>query len=87
MSYTLDGQALDYALKIDSKGSITFTLSQSTKVTIYAKGKSNGTKITVGSNTATLTTSTTAYTYTLAKGTYTIKRSSGESYIFAVKLS
>ena len=86
MSYTLDGTKLDYALKIDSKGSITFTLSQSTKVTVYAKGKSSGTKILVGSTTQSLTTDVKAYTYTLAKGTYTIKRSSGESYIFAVKL-
>ena len=86
MSYTLDGTKLDYALKIDSKGSITFTLSQSTKVTVYAKGKSSGTKIVVGSTTQSLTTDVKAYTYTLAKGTYTIKRSSGESYIFAVKL-
>ena len=86
MSYTLDGTKLDYALKIDSKASITFTLSASTKVTIYAKGKSSGTKIVMGSNTMTMTTDVKAYTYTLAKGTYTIKRSSGESYIFAVKL-
>ncbi len=86
MSYTLDGTKLDYALKVDSKGSITFTLNQSTKITVYAKGKSNGTKIVVGSTTQSLTTDVKAYTYTLAKGTYTIKRSSGESYIFAVKL-
>ena len=84
MDYTYNGTKLDYALKIDSKGSITFTLNSSKKVTVYAKGKSSGTKILVGSNTATLTTSVTAYSYNLSKGTYTIKRSSGESYIFVV---
>ena len=86
MSYTLDGTALNYALKVDSKGSITFTLKASSKITVYAKGKADGTKIIVGSTTQSLTTTTKAYTYTLAAGTYTIKRSSGESYIFAIKL-
>ena len=86
MSYTLNGTNLNYALKVDSKASITFTLAKSQKIVVYAKGKSNGTKILVGSNTLTLTTTTTAYTYTLAAGTYTIKRSSGESYIFAIAL-
>ena len=86
MSYTLNGTKLNAALKMDSKGSIKFTLTSSTKVTVYAVGKSNGTKISVGSNTATLTTTTTAYTYTLSAGTYTISRVSGESYIFAVQL-
>lgn len=86
LSYTLNGQALNAALKLDSKGSIKFTLTQSTKVTVYARGKSNGTVIKVGSNNQTLTTTVTAYTYTLSAGTYTISRSSGESYIFAVVL-
>ncbi len=86
LSYNLNGTALNAALKIDSKGSIKFTLTSSTKVTVYASGKSNGTKIKVGSNTATLTTDVKAYTYTLSAGTYTISRVSGESYIFAVQL-
>jgi len=86
LSYTLNGQALNAALKLDSKGSIKFTLTQSTKVTVYASGKSNGTVIKVGSTNQTLTTNVTAYTYTLSAGTYTISRSSGESYIFAVVL-
>ena len=86
MSYTLNGTNLNYALKVDSKASVTFTLAKSQKIVVYAKGKSNGTKILVGSNTLTLTTTTTAYTYTLSAGTYTIKRSSGESYIFAIAL-
>ena len=86
LSYNLNGTALNAALKIDSKGSIKFTLTSSTKVTVYACGKSNGTKIKVGSNTETLTTDVKAYTYTLSAGTYTISRSSGESYIFAVQL-
>ena len=86
MNYTLNGTVLDYALKIDSKASIKFTVTQSTKITIYAKGKSAGTKISVGSNTITTTTDVKAYTYTLSNGTYTIKRSSGESYILAVQI-
>ena len=86
MSYTYNGTNLDYALKIDSKASIKFTLNAKTKVTVYASGKSNGTKISIGSITQSLTTTVTAYTFNLSKGTYTIKRSSGESYIFAVQV-
>ena len=62
------------------------TLPLSTKITIYASGKADGTKITIGSTTQSLTTSVKAYTFTLSAGTYEIKRSSGESYVFAVKL-
>ena len=87
LSYTLNGQTLNAALKVDSKASIKFTLTQSTKITIYASGKSDGTKITIGSTTQSLTTAVKAYTFTLNAGTYEIKRSSGESYIFAIQVA
>ena len=73
-----------YSAKLDSKGSITFTLTKAATVKIYACTKSSGGKISVGKTEQELTTTPTEYTFNLGAGTYTIKQSKTESYIFYV---
>ena len=73
-----------YSAKLDSKGSITFTLTKAATVKIYACTKSSGGKISVGKTEQELTTAPAEYTFNLEAGTYTIKQSKTESYIFYV---
>ena len=83
-SATINGVEYDSCLKLDSKGSITFTITSEQKVTIYVKGKKAGNTLTIGNNTITTTATVEGYSYTLAKGTYTIAKASGESYVYMV---
>lgn len=89
-SYNYNGITLDVCYKMDSKGVITFTLTEKTTVNIVARSKSSG-KIDIQKDGSTIktqdTTSTpTLYTYELEVGTYTIKRNSDENYIFLIEI-
>lgn len=83
-SYTLNGETLENCLKMDSKGSISFTLTKETKVTFIIKGKTAGNTLTIGNQTITTTASIDEYEFTLAAGTYNLAKDDGESYVFAV---
>lgn len=95
---TYDGQSYT-GLKLDSKGSITFTTATTSTVTIvqcYMKGttdnssktiKFDGTALDISS--ATTDEASKTHTYTIndvAEGTHTIQKGSGESGIFRVKV-
>ena len=83
-SATINGVEYDSCLKLDSKGSITFTITSEQKVTIYVMGKKAGNTLTIGDNKITTTAKVEGYSYTLAKGTYTIAKGSGETYVYMV---
>nr|MCR5647267.1 hypothetical protein [Acholeplasmatales bacterium] len=90
-SYNYNGTDLGVCYKMDSKGTITFTLTESTTVNIVARSKGSAGKIDIQKNGSTLqtqdTTSTpTLFTFNLDAGTYTIKRNSDENYIFLVEV-
>ena len=73
---------------MDSKGSIKFTTKNSgAKLTLYVKAKSSGATLKVNNSVkfSNIGTSVQTMTITLGNaGTYTIKRGTGESYIFYV---
>ena len=76
-----------YALKLDSKGSITFTLNQATTIKVLASTKASDGSIAIGDNkTQALTATPAEYEIELAAGTYTIKQKKGECYIFYVNV-
>ena len=77
-------QTYSYASKLDSKGSITFTLASAAKVKILASTKASDGAIAVGTNVQALSTSPAEYEFNLAAGTYVIKQSKGECYVFYV---
>ncbi len=90
-SYNYNGTSLDVCYKMDSKGIITFTLTEKTTVNIAARCKGSAGKIDIQKDGSTIktqdTTSTpTLYTYELESGTYTIKRNSDENYIFLIEI-
>ena len=83
-SATINGTEYSSCLKLDSKGSITFTITTNQTVTIYVKGKAAGNTLTIGDNTIKTTATVDGYSYTLSAGTYTIAKKSGESYVYMV---
>ena len=83
-SATIEDVTYESCLKLDSKGSISFTLTSTQTVTIYVKGKSSGNTLYVNKDVITTSADVDAYTLTLDAGDYTISKKSGETYIYLI---
>ena len=83
-TYTYGSLELSQALKLDSAGSVTFTLVEKTTVSVVLCGKSAGATVYVGDNLIALTATPKLYTFELEAGTYTIKRESTESWLYLI---
>ena len=99
-SYTVGSNTYSACVKLDSKGSVTFTTTKELTLTVYMKVKKtseiqvaiDGTNQTLigGSTVASSSSATTEqyyYTAKIAAGTHTIKKGKGENYLFAIALS
>ena len=84
-AYNWDSKSLSQALKLDSKGNLSFTLTESKTVIIVVCGKSAGTVL-VDETKLDITTAPQEFTVTLEAGTHTIKKGSVESYIYLVEI-
>ncbi len=77
---TVDGEEFTTALKINSKASVTFNLTTSKKITIYA---TNGTSLDIDGTVVALGD---IVNYELTAGSHTIKQGKGETYLFVIVL-
>lgn len=88
-SYIYGDLTLTQALKMDSKGSIEFTLTEAKTIVIVASAKQVGGTLAVGDQIITLETTPKEYTIQLEAGTYKIAKPSsgkGELYVYVVEI-
>ncbi|MBQ8014093.1 MAG: hypothetical protein IJ257_06845 [Treponema sp.] len=99
-SYTVGSNTYSVCVKLDSKGSITFTTDRELTLTVYMKVKKtseiqvaiDGTNQTLiggstGASSSSATTEQYYYTAKITAGSHTIAKGKGETYLFAIALS